>query len=94
MNVKVQAATTQRSAREIGINLIKIGVVYLVAGLSLGIIMGISHNFTFSSLHAHVLILGWVTMVISGVVYIILPRCQKSWLARIHYWGSMSDYQQ
>ena len=50
-----------RSNSKIGINLIKIGVVYLVAGLSLGIVMGISHNFTLSSLHAHVLLLGWVT---------------------------------
>lgn len=76
-----------RSNSAIGINLIKIGVVYLVAGLSLGIVMGISHNFTLSSLHAHVLLLGWVTMVISGVVYIILPRCEESWLALIHYWA-------
>jgi len=49
--------------------------------------MGVSHNFTLSSLHAHVLLLGWVTMVISGVVYIILPRCEENWLALAHYWA-------
>ncbi len=87
MNVEVQSPTTTRTASRIGINLIRIGVVYLVAGLSLGIAMGISHNFTLSSLHAHILLLGWATMVLSGVVYIVLPRCGANWLARIHYWA-------
>jgi len=83
----MKPVTPPRSAPTIGINLVKIGALYLVVGLLLGIVMGISHNFTFSSLHAHVLLLGWVTMVISGLVYITLPRCQEHWLARIHYWA-------
>jgi hypothetical protein len=87
MNLEVKEPARPRSASKIGVKLIRIGVVYLVAGLLLGVAMGISHNFIFSSLHAHILLLGWATMVITGVVYIVLPRCEESWLARIHYWA-------
>ena len=81
-----QMPTKSKPAVKTGTNLIKIASVYLVAGLSLGIVMGVSHDFRLSSVHAHVLMLGWVTMVISGVVYVILPGCQENWLARVHCW--------
>ena len=76
-----------KPAVKTGTNLIKIAVVYLVAGLSLGTVMGVSQDFRLSSAHAHILLLGWVTMVISGVVYVILPNCEDNWLAKIHYWS-------
>jgi hypothetical protein len=75
-----------RRAEKIGTSLIKIAVVYLLVGLSLGIGMGVSHDFRLSSVHAHILLIGWATMVISGVVYVILPKCGNSWLAKVHYW--------
>lgn len=48
--------------------------------------MGVFHDFRLSSVHAHVLLIGWATMVISGVVYIVLPTCGNNWLAKVHYW--------
>ncbi len=86
MKEQVQSVM-KRGASVKGINLIKVGAVYLVAGLSLGVAMGVAHDFTLSSVHAHILLLGWVTMVITGLVYIILPGCEKSWLASVHFWG-------
>jgi len=78
---------TPKPVVKTGMKLIKIALVYLVAGLSLGIVMGVSHDFRLSSAHAHILLLGWVTMVISGVVYVILPSCEDNWLAKFHYWS-------
>jgi hypothetical protein len=81
-----EAQTTGGEAEKTGTRLIKIGVIYLLVGLSLGIGMGVSHDFRLSSVHAHILLIGWATMVISGVVYIVQPNCGNSWLAKVHYW--------
>jgi len=36
--------------------------------------------------HSHVLLLGWATLAITGVVYLILPRCADTPLAAGHFW--------
>ncbi len=51
-----------------GARLIQIAVVYMVLGLRLGFAMGIAGDFSFSSVHSHVLLLGWTTMAIAGGV--------------------------
>jgi cbb3-type cytochrome oxidase subunit 1 len=69
-----------------GLNFIRIAVIYLVIGTSLGIAMGISQRFTLIPVHAHVLLLGWVTLAIAGVVYHLYPVAANTRLARIHFW--------
>jgi hypothetical protein len=59
----------------------------MVMGLGLGLAMGISGNFTLTSVHAHVLLLGWATMAIAGIVYIVMPECAQSRLGAVHSWG-------
>ncbi len=70
-----------------GLILVKIAAVYLLAGLFLGAFMGMSGNFAFTSLHAHISLLGWATLGITGVVYMVMPSCASSRLARLHFWG-------
>jgi hypothetical protein len=65
----------------------QISAVYMVIGLSLGLAMGISRNFALTSVHAHVALLGWATMAITGIVYLVMPNCARSWLATLHFWG-------
>ena len=69
-----------------GLNFIRIAVIYLVIGTSLGIAMGISQRFTLIPVHAHVLLLGWATLAIAGVVYQLYPMAANTRLARIHFW--------
>jgi cbb3-type cytochrome oxidase subunit 1 len=69
-----------------GLNFIRIAVIYLVIGTSLGIAMGISQRFTLIPVHAHVLLLGWATLAIAGVVYHLYPVAANTRLARIHFW--------
>lgn len=69
-----------------GLNFIRIAVIYLVIGTSLGIVMGISQRFTLVPVHAHVLLLGWATLAIAGVVYQLYPMAANTRLARIHFW--------
>src|SRR5215467_12565334 len=87
MTEDVQMLAKPNSAARMGIRLVKIATVYLVAGFVLGIVMGVSQDFRFMSVHAHTLLLGWLTMVATGLVYISLPACEENWLARVHYWG-------
>ena len=69
-----------------GIVWIKLAVVYLIVGVAMGIAMGASHNFTLRPVHAHVNLLGWTTLAISGIIYTIFPQTGSTTLARIHFW--------
>lgn len=71
----------------IGIRMLHISVIYLAAGLVLGLAMGISKSFWLASVHSHTLLLGWAAMAISGIVYLVLPECADSRLAPVHFWG-------
>jgi hypothetical protein len=46
-----------------------IGVIYLLLGMSWGMHMGASEDFSMMPAHAHLNLLGWVTMAIYGTFY-------------------------
>jgi cbb3-type cytochrome oxidase subunit 1 len=71
----------------IGIRLIRIAAMYLLIGVGIGLAMGISRNFSLMSVHSHISLLGWATMAIAGIVYILVPGCDRSRLAALHFWG-------
>ncbi len=71
----------------IGVRLIQIATIYMTIGLMMGLAMGIADDFALTSVHAHISLLGWATMAIAGVVYILIPSCAGSRLARLHFWG-------
>jgi cbb3-type cytochrome oxidase subunit 1 len=65
---------------------LKIAVVYLVIGAALGLVMGISGKFNLAPVHAHLLLLGWVSLALAGLVYHWYPAAAATKLARIHFW--------
>lgn len=69
-----------------GIRFLKIAVVYFFIAVCLGLVMGIIHNFSFTSVHAHLNLLGWVSMAIFGIIYSIYPSASKTGLAKGHFW--------
>ena len=71
----------------IGINLLKISTVYLLTGVCVGMYVGITKNYAISSVHAHINLLGWATMGLSGIAYIILAPNISRRLALIHFWS-------
>lgn len=71
----------------VGLRLLQIASLYMVIALALGLAMGISGNFLFSSIHAHLSLLGWATMALAGLMYMALPACAASRLAALHFWG-------
>lgn len=69
-----------------GIIWLKLAVLYLMIGVTLGIIMGASQNFVLRSVHAHINLLGWATMALAGLIYSVFPQAGQSRLATIHFW--------
>ncbi len=66
--------------------LIRIAALYLVIGVTMGIVMGITQQFSLAPVHAHVNLLGWASLGIMGVIYHLHPAAGETLLARIHFW--------
>ncbi|KPK11236.1 MAG: hypothetical protein AMJ68_06460 [Acidithiobacillales bacterium SG8_45] len=52
-----------------------------VIGMLLGIIMGARQDFSMAPVHAHVNLLGWVSLAIYGIVYRLYPVMTEGKLA-------------
>jgi cbb3-type cytochrome oxidase subunit 1 len=69
-----------------GTKFFKIAVVYLVIVVSIGYIMGITHNFSYTFVHAHINLLGWASMALFGLIYHFYPKAGETKLAKTHFW--------
>ena len=69
-----------------GTRFLKIAAVYFFVAVCLGLVMGMIHNFAFTSVHAHLNLLGWVSMAIFGIIYSIYPSAAETGLAKTHFW--------
>lgn len=66
--------------------LIKFAALYLVLGVTMGIVMGITHEFVLAPVHAHINLLGFATLAIIGLVYHAYPAAAQTRLATAHFW--------
>ena len=69
-----------------GVRFLRIAVVYLVIGACLGLAMGIKENFVLAPVHAHLLLLGWASLALAGIIYHLYPGAADTRLARVHFW--------
>ena len=65
---------------------LRLSILYLIAGVSLGIFMAASHDHSMDPVHAHLNLLGWVTMALFGLFYRAWPEAAASRLAKVHFW--------
>jgi hypothetical protein len=86
MQTTTVSSVAQPQFSRAGIIWLKLAVLYLILGISLGIAMGASQNFTLRPVHAHINLLGWTTMALAGLIYSVFPRAGESVLARLHFW--------
>ena len=86
MQTHITVTHHQPTISRAGIVWIKLAMLYLLAGIGIGIAMGASQNFTLRPVHAHVNLLGWTTMALAGLIYSVFPRAGTSRLARVHFW--------
>jgi hypothetical protein len=65
--------------------LLRIAGLYLIAGIVLGIVMAASHDHSQMPLHAHLNLLGWVTLGLVGIWYRVQPEASQTKLAKAHF---------
>ena len=63
----------------------KTAIIFLIVGIAAGIHMSITGDHSVTGAHAHINLLGWVTMALFGTYFAFEPEKAKSRLARIQY---------
>ena len=63
---------------------LRLGVLFALIGVSLGYWMGATHQFVVSPVHAHINLLGWVSMFLYGLFYRVVPEAAAGWLPKAH----------
>ena len=71
--------------RRIDLSFLLLATLSLIVGVCLGIWMGIVHDFQFAPVHAHLNLLGWVSLSIFGLAYRAYPALAESWIAPTHF---------
>ncbi|WP_047982843.1 cytochrome-c oxidase [Ornithinibacillus californiensis] len=66
--------------------LIKISVIYFMIGVLLGLYMSIAHNYALTGVHVHINLLGWMSLVVAGIIYKLYPNLEQTAAAKIHFW--------
>lgn len=70
----------------LSIRCVKLAGLYLVTGMSMGVYMGATKNFALAPVHAHVNLLGWVTLAVAAAVFRLWPQAQGTRLAQTFFW--------
>lgn len=60
-----------------------IAILFLMSGITLGLVMAISQDHSLAPVHAHINLLGWVTSALFGGYYALNPAKASGWLPRI-----------
>lgn len=64
----------------------RLAVLYLIVGVFLGLYMAASHDHALHPVHAHLNLLGWVSLFLFGAFYRFFPAAAETALARVHFW--------
>lgn len=69
----------------LGVIWFRIAIVYLIVGITLGIAMGATQQFTMRPVHAHLNLVGWATGALAGLLYLFFPQAAASRLGKAHF---------
>jgi len=62
-----------------------LAAIMLTSGVTLGVVMGIRHDFSLAPVHAHINLVGWASLALFGIVYKLYPEMARSRLAALHF---------
>src|SRR6202171_6879791 len=62
-------------------------VLLVLAGMLWGIVMGITEDHSTMPAHAHLNLLGWVSLFLFGIYYHLHPAVDRSRLASLQVWA-------
>lgn len=71
---------------------LRLAVLFSLIGVGLGYVMGSTQNFTASPVHAHINLLGWVSMFLYGLFYRAVPEAAAGWLPKAHLGLSVGGF--
>ena len=63
-----------------------VGILYALIGMGLGTYMGMSQDFAFAPVHAHINLVGWATHFLFGLYYRAEPTNANGALPEVHFW--------
>ncbi len=69
-----------------GNRFLRLAVIYVLLGVTMGIVMAASHDYTLKPVHAHLNLLGWASMALFGLWYRAVPASAETRLAKVHFW--------
>ncbi|MFD1611047.1 hypothetical protein ACFSCW_04445 [Sphingomonas tabacisoli] len=68
----------------IGLYFLGLASLCLLGGVSLGMYMGMAHDFQLAPVHAHLNLLGWASLALFGLSYCAVPQLAEGWLPKLH----------
>jgi hypothetical protein len=66
--------------------LLRWSVLYFTTGVTIGIYMSITSDFAIAPVHAHINLIGWVSLTLAALIYKSYPAAAASPLAKVHFW--------
>jgi len=69
----------------IDLHFLLLATVMLLAGVTLGIVMGATQNMQFTPIHAHLNLAGWASLALFGLTYRAYPELAARKLAKVHF---------
>lgn len=64
----------------------KAAVIYFAVGTSLGLYMSLGMDYRFRGLHAHLNLLGWVSMGVIAALFYVFPALEQRRLTPAYFW--------
>jgi hypothetical protein len=69
---------------------LRLAVVAALCGMAWGAFMGARQDFALATAHAHLNLLGWVSMTLYGLFYRVVPNAAEGLLPRLHFWVALA----
>lgn len=64
----------------------RVATLYFVVAVALGIVMGASGDHTLTAVHAHINLLGWVSMTLFALIGMAYPAITEGPVATAQFW--------
>jgi hypothetical protein len=66
--------------------LIAFAIIYLILALALGLHMGLIADYRLGMVYAHFIALGWLSLGLVALLYLLYPRLAGGFFAWAHFW--------
>jgi hypothetical protein len=73
------------AVKQVGSWFFTVATLAATVGMGWGIQMAATHDHLLSPAHAHLNLVGWVTMGLFGLYYRLTPSAASRWLAWVHF---------